>query len=133
MPRFLALYTGDPVTKTTSTPPDADTIARGQRAWGEWMAKHAGQAARAERSAVCRGMCKVWRGEAARRRALVEKEAAVFGRGAWAWAAGGRGGERPGRRGVQAACGVGAGRAGHLVARRLLSFLWAADSKTRDK
>lgn len=43
MPRFLALYTGDPVTKTTSTPPDADTIARGQRAWGEWMAKHAGQ------------------------------------------------------------------------------------------
>ena len=38
------------------------------------MAKHAGQVARAERSAGCRGMRKVWRGEAASRRALVEKE-----------------------------------------------------------
>ena len=48
--------------------------------------------------------------EAARRRALMEKEGGgVRARGLGGGRRGGRGGERPGRRGVQVACGVGAG------------------------
>ena len=42
--------------------------------WAAGTASHAGQVARAVRSAGCRGTRKVWRGEAARRRALAEKE-----------------------------------------------------------
>ena len=77
------------------------------------VARHAGQVARVVRSAGCRGTRKVWRGEAARRRELVEKEGGgVRARGLGGGRRGGRGGERPGRRGVQVACGVGSGRAG---------------------
>ena len=78
------------------------------------MAKHAGQVARAERSAGCCGMRKVWRGEAASRRALVEKEGGgVRARGlGGGWKAGveasGQGGEACWWR---AACGVAGGEA----------------------
>ena len=80
---------------------------------GTGAAWHAGQVARAELSAGCRGMHKVcWRGEVARRRALAEKEGGdVRARGLGGGRRGGRGGERPGGRGVLVACGVGAGRA----------------------
>ena len=82
--------------------------------WNAGTASHAGQVARAVRSAGCRGM----RGEAARRRALVEKEGGgVRARGLGGGRRGGRGGERPGRRGVLVACGVGAGQAGAQAAR----------------
>ena len=60
---------------------DSPTSVTGALAWrgvcvagscwrGAGMARHAGQVARAERSAGCRGTRKVWQGEAARRRAL---------------------------------------------------------------
>ena len=58
------------------------------------MVKHAGQVAQAERSAGCRGTRKVLRGEAARRRALVEKE----GGGVRARGLGGREARRAWRR-----------------------------------
>jgi hypothetical protein len=38
MAKFMALYTGQP-----SPQPDAATVAKGQQAWGEWMARHAAQ------------------------------------------------------------------------------------------
>ena len=51
----------------------------------------------------------VLQGEAARRRALAEKEGVdVRARGLGGGRRGGRDGERPGRRGVRVACGVGA-------------------------
>jgi hypothetical protein len=40
MPKFLAVYVGDPA----SGPPSEmsqDTIARGMQAWGDWMQQHA--------------------------------------------------------------------------------------------
>lgn len=43
MPKFMAIYTGDPATKASSPPPDRETIARGQQAWGAWMARYADQ------------------------------------------------------------------------------------------
>ena len=38
MAKFMALYTGQP-----GPTPDPATIAKGQLAWGEWMARHAAQ------------------------------------------------------------------------------------------
>jgi hypothetical protein len=38
MAKFMALYTGQPGPR-----PDEATVARGGQAWGEWMARHAGQ------------------------------------------------------------------------------------------
>ena len=39
MAKFLAIYTGKPGT----APPDQAAIAKGMQAWGEWMARHAGE------------------------------------------------------------------------------------------
>ena len=54
----------------------------GSEWWGAGTARHAGQTARAVRSAGCHGMRKVWRGEAARTGA--DKEGGDVERGAWA-------------------------------------------------
>ena len=61
------------------------------------------------RSAGCRGMRKVWRGEAAKRRALVEKEGGGDrARGLGGGRRGGRDGEQPVRRGARGEVGSGA-------------------------
>ncbi|MBC2776593.1 hypothetical protein [Parasphingopyxis marina] len=41
MPKFMAVYTGSPA-KAGASPPDEETIGRGMKAWGDWMAGHAG-------------------------------------------------------------------------------------------
>ena len=40
MAKFLAVYTGKPGERAR---PDEAAIARGMRAWSDWMARHAGQ------------------------------------------------------------------------------------------
>lgn len=39
MPKFLAIYTGDP--HKPGARPDDQVIAEGMKAWGDWMARYA--------------------------------------------------------------------------------------------
>jgi hypothetical protein len=44
MPRFLALFMGNPDLQP-ATPPDEATIGKGMAAWSQWMSDHAAQIA----------------------------------------------------------------------------------------
>jgi hypothetical protein len=40
MAKFMAIYTGNPDARGR---PDEATVAKGVKAWGEWMTRHAGE------------------------------------------------------------------------------------------